>query len=174
MAVCRQNTTSFPLITAKMIGHLLNYFLCVVFLWGIIVAMVMFFVPKSRKDINGEIVLITGAGSGLGRLMAYRFADLGSVVVCVDINEQANQQTVEDIKSKKQKAFAFTCDCSKREDIYRMAEKVKAEVGNVTILVNNAGIVSGKKFLDTPDSLVEKTFEVNIMAHCWVSFGYTK
>lgn len=47
--------------------------------------------------------------------------------------------------------------------------QVKREVGDVSILVNNAGIVTGKKFMDAPDSLIEKTVEVNIMAHFWVS-----
>lgn len=47
--------------------------------------------------------------------------------------------------------------------------QVKREVGDVSILVNNAGIVTGKKFMDAPDSLIEKTLEVNTMAHFWVS-----
>ncbi|NWV10527.1 RDHE2 dehydrogenase, partial [Ptilonorhynchus violaceus] len=44
---------------------------------------------------------------------------------------------------------------------------VKKEVGDVSILVNNAGIVIGKRFMDSPDSLVAKTMEVNTMAHFW-------
>lgn len=48
--------------------------------------------------------------------------------------------------------------------------QVKREVGDVSILVNNAGIVTGKKFMDAPDSLIEKTVEVNTMAHFWVSY----
>jgi all-trans-retinol dehydrogenase (NAD+) len=45
---------------------------------------------------------------------------------------------------------------------------VKEEVGQVDILVNNAGIVTGKKFLDCSDMMIQKTMEVNIMAHFWV------
>ncbi|KAG2458483.1 RDHE2 dehydrogenase, partial [Polypterus senegalus] len=44
---------------------------------------------------------------------------------------------------------------------------VKREVGDVTILINNAGIVTGKKFMDSPDDLVQKTLEVNTLAHFW-------
>ncbi|CAJ0920621.1 unnamed protein product [Ranitomeya imitator] len=44
---------------------------------------------------------------------------------------------------------------------------VKKEVGDITILINNAGIVTGKKFIDSPDALVEKTMQVNTMAHFW-------
>ena len=46
--------------------------------------------------------------------------------------------------------------------------QVKREVGNVDILINNAGIVTGRRFLDCPDQLMEKTMEVNINAHFWV------
>ncbi len=46
--------------------------------------------------------------------------------------------------------------------------KVKREVGDITILINNAGIVTGKKFMESPDSLIEKSMEVNSLAHFWV------
>lgn len=46
---------------------------------------------------------------------------------------------------------------------------MKRDVGDVDILVNNAGIVTGKKFLDCPDHMIQKTFEVNTIAHFWVS-----
>lgn len=54
-------------------------------------------------------------------------------------------------------------------DIFLCSMQVKREVGDISILVNNAGIVTGKKFMDAPDSLIEKTVEVNTMAHFWVS-----
>lgn len=48
-----------------------------------------------------------------------------------------------------------------------MAHQVKKEVGDVSILINNAGIVTGKKFLDCPDELMEKSLDVNFKAHLW-------
>ena len=54
-----------------------------------------------------------------------------------------------------------------RDDIYCAAEKTKEDIGPVSILVNNAGIVSGSTVLDTPDSRIIKTFEVNVLAHFW-------
>lgn len=47
--------------------------------------------------------------------------------------------------------------------------KVKEEVGNVTILINNAGVVTGKPFLNTPDHMVERSFLINALSHFWVS-----
>lgn len=125
------------------------------------------YVPQ--KDVNGEVVLITGAGSGLGRLLAIKFATLGATVVLVDVNREANDAVAAEIVDKGQSAHAYQCDCSKRSDVYQLAAKVKKEVGDVTILINNAGIVSGKKLDELPDEKVEMTFQVNTVAHFWVS-----
>lgn len=60
-------------------------------------------------------------------------------------------------------------DLSRREEIYETAEKVKKEVGDVDILINNAGIVTGKKLCDCPDNLIKLTMDVNVMSHFFVS-----
>ncbi|XP_048214393.1 short-chain dehydrogenase/reductase family 16C member 6-like [Perognathus longimembris pacificus] len=125
-------------------------------------------IPLKRKDVAGEIVLITGGGSGLGRELAIHFATLGSIVVLWDINEEGNMETCRLVKEKGDvKVFAYTCDCSKRQEVYKVAAQVREEVGDVTILINNAGIVTGKPFLDTPDDMIEKSFAVNVISHFW-------
>ena len=53
-----------------------------------------------------------------------RFADEGACVVLWDLNGEGNQAVAEEIKAKGKKAHAYTCDCSKREEIYRVAETV--------------------------------------------------
>ncbi len=50
-----------------------------------------------------------------------------------------------------------------------MAAQVKEEVGDVTILINNAGVVTGKQLVDAPDHLIKRTMDVNTTAHFWVS-----
>lgn len=120
-----------------------------------------------EKDISGQVVLVTGGGSGIGRLMCLRFARLGATVVSWDINKAGNEETIAMIKKEGNKAFSYTVDMTNREKIYECAKKTKAEVGPVSILVNNAGIVSGTPLLDTPDEKIVRTFDVNIMAHFW-------
>lgn len=64
--------------------------------------------------------------------------------------------------------YTYVVDISDRHKVYEMASSVAADVGHVTILVNNAGIVSGTRILDIPDEKVIKTFEVNAISHFWV------
>ncbi|PIO61975.1 oxidoreductase, short chain dehydrogenase/reductase family protein, partial [Teladorsagia circumcincta] len=111
-----------------------------------------------------EVVLITGSGSGLGRGMAVEFAKLGAKVVLWDINEKGNLETKHMLDDIKAECHAYTVDLSKREQIYSTADKVKAEVGKVDILINNAGVVTGKKFFECPDELLELTMAVNTHA----------
>nr|XP_058954947.1 epidermal retinol dehydrogenase 2-like [Pocillopora verrucosa] len=143
-----------------------------IILWHFLKSFIQIFFPPPRKDVRGEIIFLTGAGSGIGRMMALKFAKLGATIVCVDINQMANDSTVQEIKDQGLSAYGYKCDCSSREDIYRVAELVKNDVGDVTILINNAGIVSGKKFLETEDWMIQKTMEVNTMAHFWTNKAF--
>lgn len=130
-------------------------------------SLIFTFIPRRRKNVAGEIVLITGSGSGIGRLLALKFASLGSVLVLWDVNKEGNEETCRMVKEAGARAYSYICDCSQKEEVYRVADQVKKEVGDVSILINNAGIVTGKKFLNCPDNLMEKSFDVNFKAHLW-------
>lgn len=135
---------------------------------------VRFLIPyKYRsKDISGELALVTGAGSGIGKSLAKKLSKFGCTVICWDIDEKANEQTAIEIQKSGGKAYSFKCDLSKRENVYEVADRVKHEVGNPSILVNNAGIVTGKKFLECDDRAIEKTMQVNSMAHFWTTKAF--
>lgn len=60
---------------------------------------------------------------------------------------------------------------SKREEVFSVAERVKKEVGDVTILVNNAGIMACHSFLEHTVDEIRRTFDINVLAHFWVSQG---
>ncbi|KAM9101666.1 epidermal retinol dehydrogenase 2 [Sarcophilus harrisii] len=138
------------------------------FICGLLEALFYFIVPRPKKNVEGEIVLITGAGSGIGRLLALRFARLKVILVLWDINSESNQETCELAKKAgASNVYTYTCNCGERQDIYRVADQVKKEVGDVTILINNAGVVTGKDFLEIPDECVERSFDVNAKAHIW-------
>ncbi|XP_022101490.1 epidermal retinol dehydrogenase 2-like [Acanthaster planci] len=104
--------------------------------------------PSRPKSLDGETVLMTGAGSGIGRLMAVRFALKGCNLVLWDINQKGNEETAKMIKEAGGNAHAYTVDVSKMAAVSQAAAKVKQDVGEVSILVNNAGIVTGRTLLD--------------------------
>lgn len=63
---------------------------------------------------------------------------------------------------------AYVVDISDKEKVYEAAKKVKQEIGKVDILINNAGIVTCRPFLELPDKAIEATYGVNILSHYWV------
>ena len=65
--------------------------------------------------------------------------------------------------------ITFSCDVTSRAQIVEMDQKVKQQVGVVTILVNNAGIMPTHTLLKQTEGEIRKTFEINVMAHFWVS-----
>ncbi|CAI2372325.1 unnamed protein product [Moneuplotes crassus] len=117
-----------------------------------------------KKDVKNEHVYITGAGSGLGKIVSKKLAKLGANITVTDIDLTAAEQTVQEIELEGGNAIAIKVDVSNPENIKESAEIATKRFGNVTILINNAGIVSGKKILDISNELVKKTFEVNSLA----------
>lgn len=135
---------------------------------SIFTAVVQTFLRPRLKCIDGELCLITGAGGALGRLFALEFAKEGAHLVLWDVNSAANEQTAEQARALGVQVHAYTVDLSLRQSIYDTADRVKTEVGEVSILVNNAGVVAGRRLLECPDELLERTLLVNCHALFWV------
>jgi all-trans-retinol dehydrogenase (NAD+) len=125
------------------------------------------YIMPSRKNLAGSVVLVTGGGSGIGRLLSLEFGKRNCKVVIWDINKKGADAVAEEIKAAGGEVHVYKCDLSSREQIYAAAELVKKDVGNVNILVNNAGIVTGKSFIDSADTMIELTMKVNTLAHFW-------
>lgn len=127
----------------------------------------------SEKSVEGETIIITGAGSGLGRMLSEKLAlRHGAKIVCVDINAEANAETVNNINSQRGSAIGFACDLSNEKDVESLAESVKSSVGEVDILINNAGIVTGKEFLLSPNKMNRLTMAVNTESHFWTTKAF--
>ena len=126
------------------------------------------------KDVTNETVLITGGAGGIGSLMAKQFAKLGvKNIVLVDINVEALDVAKQEIENVVEECDGETnvlcvqADLSQETTTTAAMNEIIAEVGPVTILINNAGIVTGKKIVDSPAKLMKLTMAVNIEAHFW-------
>lgn len=126
------------------------------------------------KNVAGDTVLITGAASGIGKLLALKFARLGAKVALLDVNAAAVEEAAREVAKESQalggkpeRISHFVADLSDRVATQEIMDKVKQQIGEVSILVNNAGIVTGKKLLDANDKAIELTMRVNTEAHFW-------
>ncbi len=125
------------------------------------------------SDVSGRNILITGGASGIGRLVALKMAQLGGNVVVWDIDPVGLDVLVAELMSiDKKPVHGYLCDVSDRQCVYDTAARVRREVGSVDILVNSAGVVSGKSFLDLSESQIERTLSVNTMALFWTAKAF--
>jgi NAD(P)-dependent dehydrogenase (short-subunit alcohol dehydrogenase family) len=90
--------------------------------------------------LQNHIAVVTGSGSGIGRAIALGYAREGAQVVLLDINEKAAAEAAKEIREAGGSAESFALDVAKREDCIAVAKKIADKIGQVSILVNNAGI----------------------------------
>lgn len=130
-------------------------------------AVISLFRTKKPKSITEKLVLVTGAGHGIGREFALQLSALGAKLVLWDINKTNNERVAAEIRERGGTATSYVCDVSKIDDIKDVAAKVRREVGDIDILVNNAGILNGGALLDLTEKDIRRTMDINIMAHFW-------
>ncbi|WKX90977.1 hypothetical protein Q1695_009654 [Nippostrongylus brasiliensis] len=128
---------------------------------------------KEAKKISGKVVLISGAGNGLGRKIAEKFAKTSCRLVLWDIDEKGNAETKHICEALGAETHIFRVDMSDRKDIYSAAALVVEKVGDVDIVVNNAGILRDPgDFLVKTDETIEKTIQINMLAHMWMAKAF--
>ncbi|MBJ23797.1 MAG: short-chain dehydrogenase [Euryarchaeota archaeon] len=121
--------------------------------------------------ISGSRILITGAASGFGKLMALQMAQKGGQLILWDINKEGLDAVKKEINGQGNDVVTMICNLRNREEINQCASKV-LDMGPIDILVNNAGIVSGKPFLELTPDQIESTFEINTLAHFWTTQSF--
>ena len=123
------------------------------------------------SEIAGRRVLITGAASGLGLLLAWKFARRGAHVVLWDLNAAGLEAARCDLEAAGWSVEIGVCDLSSYEAIEAGAASVLAR-GPVDVLINNAGVVTGKTLLDATPQEIERTFDVNVLALFWTTRAF--
>lgn len=117
--------------------------------------------------LGGKTVLITGAARGLGHLMALEAAGRGATLALWDVERAPLDLVVEGIAAEGGRAVAHTCDVGDRQSVHLAAGLVRRDVGPVDVLVNNAGVVTGRTLEHLTPEDIERTFRVNTFAHFW-------
>ncbi|CAG7826645.1 unnamed protein product [Allacma fusca] len=123
------------------------------------------------KSLDREIILITGAGNGIGREMCLYLGETCPKVtlVCWDIMKQSNDETVNTLQTMGVKAYGYNIDISNRERVSECAAQVREDVGDVTVIINNAGVLhKTSSFLNLTPTDIERTFNVNTISQCWI------
>ncbi len=117
------------------------------------------------SEIRGKKALITGGASGIGKLMGRELLQKGlGTLVIWDLNESLLQTTVSEFKAEGFQVFSYTINVMNTESVIRTANQVKEEIGVIDILINNAGIIVGKFFLDHTHEDIDRTMGVNSSA----------
>jgi NAD(P)-dependent dehydrogenase (short-subunit alcohol dehydrogenase family) len=119
---------------------------------------------ESSFRLDGQVAVVTGAGSGIGRATAIALSEAGAVVVAMDINEEAATATVARLGNQ---ALPVRCDVADADDVARAFDTARRAVGDPTVLVNNAGVVLDGDRGDGPVDLLDlaawrRTLDVNL------------
>ncbi|NVJ59834.1 MAG: SDR family NAD(P)-dependent oxidoreductase [Gammaproteobacteria bacterium] len=107
-------------------------------------------------------VLITGAGSGLGKALAESFAKLGWSVWIADINKDAASSVAELIKPNANDVASSHCDITSPEHFEHLASEIKDKWGQLDIIINNAGVASSGFLQETPPDVWKRTMTPNL------------
>ena len=105
--------------------------------------------------LESHIAVVTGSGSGIGRAIALGYAREGARVVLLDINEKTAAEAAQEIRGSGGKAESFALDVTKSEDCVAAAKHVDDKVGQVSILVNNAGINRRNAFTADAEAVIK-------------------
>lgn len=116
--------------------------------------------------------MVTGAGRGIGREIALRFAAAGATVVVSSRTLPELEAVVEKIEAAGGKGVAVTCDVTDPEQVSGLATSVEEQLGGADVLVNNAGAAGSHKFLSHPDDLWHKMVAVNLTSVYYVTKAF--
>lgn len=123
--------------------------------------------------LSGRLALITGAGQGNGRALALGLAQAGSRVVVTDMNADTVEQTAQAVRDQGGEAWTFVLDVTSADACKALAARVGAEIGQVDLLVNNAGIII-REGTASPNAEAnwKKLIDVNVNGTFNVSYAW--
>ena len=118
-------------------------------------------------DLNGKSIVITGAGSGIGRSLAERFAAEGPrALILADVNEEGVRAVAEELGDL---ATAVETDVGREEDILALVDRAREVGGRIDAFCSNAGIPGPEGGPEAGNDEWERAWRINVMAHVWAA-----
>lgn len=116
-----------------------------------------------EQRFNGKIVLVTGAGSGIGRAIARRFGLEGAQVIVNDVSAEGAEATVEAIRAQGGSAISGVADVSDKSQVDQLFDSILERFGTIDVLVNNAGLINVERhFLEADEAWWDRVLAVNL------------
>lgn len=114
------------------------------------------------KRLENQIAVVTGAGRGIGRAIALKFAAEGADVVCVSRTAENSEKVAAEVRALGRKAWAYAVDVAEGDSVNAAAEKILADPGRVDILVNNAGVTRDGLLMRMSDADWDTVLNTNL------------
>jgi 3-oxoacyl-[acyl-carrier protein] reductase len=125
---------------------------------------------KMSSQLKGKRVIITGAGSGIGKTIARAYAETGALIAVCDVNYEAAQITAKEIEIIGAKAIAYKIDVGDFKAVIETVEKIVQDFGTVEILINNAGITRDTLLLRMKEEDFDDVIRINLKG----AFNFTR
>ncbi len=115
-------------------------------------------------NLKGKKAIVTGGAMGIGLAVCKRLVNEGCEVTIWDLNEQAMEAAQNELSGTGNRVFAYSCDVADRERVKELADQARKDMGQVDILINNAGFVRHGMFWEQPVENAVKQIDVNVNA----------
>jgi NAD(P)-dependent dehydrogenase (short-subunit alcohol dehydrogenase family) len=112
--------------------------------------------------VESPVVIVTGAGSGIGRATAVRFARDGARVVIADVRRGAQRETDQFLRSLPGESMAVSTDVARASEVDELVDDARRSYGRVDAMVSNAGVGLQRSFLDTTEEDLDRVIAVNL------------
>lgn len=122
------------------------------------------------SQLTNQVAVVTGAGRGIGRAIALKFASEGADVVCVSRTQENSEKTANEVRALGRKAWAVAVDVADANAVSAAAEQILKEAGRVDILVNNAGVTRDGLLMRMSDADWDTVLNTNLKG----AFNFTK
>lgn len=121
---------------------------------------------KQEYELEDKVVLITGGSRGLGLILARQLAEKNATVIICAKNQENLSWAATDLSSRTEDYLAIPCDITDREEVKQMVQEIATKIGQVDILINNAGKIQ----IGPRESMTEEDYQSAMKVHFWGSY----